>query len=531
MNHNAKGLVLRSMKKCKRWVANSTVLSVAIALGHPLASIAQLPNFPPPAPETPLSPPQPLNQPFLPPQIETVPFTEPPDFVSPSPETPLDNVYLLGGGDRLSIDIFEVPQYSGVYQVPVDGVIYFPLIGGVQVGGLTIQQASEAISAQYSEFLKRPLVTIRLLNTRPLNIFVSGEVANAGTFTIDLIGGAGDNPGVQFPTLGQALKEAGGVILTADLSSIEVTRRLARGDTATYTVDLEQILQNGAQGQNLALRDGDSIYVPAATDTDLRNLRRLATLDFAADTAAGRTVSVVGEVNRPGSYYIQLSSPGVQSTLPTVTRALEEAGGITSLADVQNVQIRRPTKSGTEQLIAINLWELLQTGDITQDTVLQDGDTIIIPENNEISTAEATELATARFSPDAIQVSVIGEVDDPGLVNLPPNTPMNQALMTAGGFEGARADSDVVRLIRLNPDGSVVSREVPFDITQGINEQSNPLLRNNDIIVVGRNRGTEFNDTLNNLLSSGASALAWFSVPNRIFGILEVLGILDLTDD
>jgi len=263
----------------------------------------------------------------------------------------------------------------------------------------------------------------------------------------------------------------------------------------------------------------------------LRNLRRLATLDFAADTAAGRTISVVGEVNRPGSYYIQLSSPGVQSTLPTVTRALEEAGGITPLADVQNVQIRRPTKSGTEQLIAINLWELLQTGDITQDTVLQDGDTIIIPENNEISTAEATELATARFSPDAIQVSVIGEVDDPGLVNLPPNTPMNQALMTAGGFEGARADSDVVRLIRLNPDGSVVSREVPFDITQGINEQSNPLLRNNDIIVVGRNRGTQFNDTLNNLLSGGANALSWFSVPSRIFGILEVLGILDLDDD
>lgn len=518
------------MKKYKTGIARNTILSIAIAWGSPLPSLAQLPNFPPPASQIPLSPPQPLNQPFLPPEIETAPFTAPPDFVAPPAGTPLEDVYLLGGGDRLSIDIFEVPQYSGVYQVPVDGIIYFPLIGGVQVGGLTIQQASEAISAQYSQFLKRPLVTIRLLNTRPLNIFVSGEVANAGTFTIDLIGGAGDNPGVQFPTLGQALKEAGGVTLAADLSQIEITRRLTGGETATYTVNLEQILQNGAQGQDLALRDGDSIFIPAATEVDLRMLRRLANLDFAADTAAGRTVSVVGEVNRPGSYYIQLSSPGVQSSLPTVTRALQEAEGITPLADVRNVQIRRQTKSGTEQLIAINLWELLQTGDVSQDTVLQDGDTIIIPETDDLSAAEATELATARFSPDTIQVSVIGEVDDPGLVNLPPNTPLNQALMTAGGFEGARADSDVVRLIRLNPDGSVVSREVPFDITQGVNEQSNPLLRDNDILVVGRNRGTQFNDTLNNLLSAGTNALAWFSVPSRIFGILEVLGIVDFTD-
>ncbi|MEC4853770.1 MAG: SLBB domain-containing protein, partial [Jaaginema sp. PMC 1079.18] len=457
-----------------------------------------------------------------------IPLTPPPDFTTPPASTSLDSVYLLGGGDRLSVDIFEVPQYSGEYQVPVDGVIYFPLIGAVRIGGLTIQQASEAISQQYSQYLKRPIVTIRLLNTRPLNIFVSGEVANAGTFTIDLIGGAGDNPGVQFPTLGQALKAAGGVTLAADLQNIQVTRRLSGGDTTLYRINLEQLLQSGVQGQDLAVRDGDSIYVPAATEIDLRRLRQLATLDFAANTSKGRTVSVVGEVERPGSYYLQIASPGVEGTLPTVTRALQEAGGITPLADVRNVQIRRLTKAGTEQLIAINLWELLQIGDTTQDTVLQDGDTIIIPEANDLSAAEATELATARFSPDTIQVSVIGEVDDPGIVNLPPNTPMNQALMTAGGFDRARADNDVVRLIRLNPDGSVVSREVPIDITQGISEQSNPLLRNNDIIVVSRNRGTAFSDTVNNLLSTGSNVLAWLSVPSRIFSILDVLGIIDL---
>ncbi|MBE9116271.1 SLBB domain-containing protein [Lusitaniella coriacea LEGE 07157] len=464
-------------------------------------------------------------------QLPNLPASYPPPIPQSTGGTTQESVYLLGGGDRLAIDVFEVPQYSGQYQVPVDGIIYLPLIGAVKVGGLTIQQASERISQQYAVYLKRPFITIRLLNTRPLNVFVAGEVVNAGSFSVDLIGGAGDNPGVQFPTLTEALKRAGGVTLTADISQIQVRRRTSIGGEESFIVDLKDRVKSGAPPLVLTLRDGDSIFVPTATEVDLGELRDLAKLDFAANVEAGRTISVVGEVERPGTYYIQLSNPGVISSLPTVTIAIQEAGGIEPLADVRNIQIRRQTKSGTEQLLAINLWELLQTGDVSQDTVLQDGDTIIVPKASELSAAETTELATARFSPDSIQVSVVGEVERPGLVNLPPNTPLIQGLMTAGGFNDARANRNEVRLIRLNPDGSVVSRELDIDITDGVNEQSNPLLRDNDIIVIERNQGTRISDTLTNLLTAGSNALAWFSIPSRIFGILETLGIIDNNND
>lgn len=487
-------------------IARLMALLAGSAILAPAPSLAQLPTIAPTVPR-----PIPL------------PNAAPPSFQESS--------YFLGGGDRISIDVFEVPQYSGTYQVPIDGVISLPLVGGVPIGGLTLEQASNLISSRYSAFLKRPIITIRLLSTRPLNVFVSGEVKNPGSFSIPLIGGAGDQPGIQYPTLSEALKAAGGVTLASDISQIQVRRRTSGGGEEAFAVNFQDFIETGNPRSSLTLRDGDAIYVPAATEVSLRQVRQLATLEFAADVNAGRTVSVVGEVERPGSYYIQLSQPGVQSSLPTLTRAIQEAGGITPLADIRNVQLRRLTKAGTEQLIEVNLWQLLQAGDISQDTVLQDGDTIIIPKASDLSAAEAAELANARFSPDTIQVSVVGEVSDPGLVNLPPNTPLNQALMTAGGFNRSRADNDRVTLIRLNPDGSVVSREVPIDLAQGVNEQSNPLLRDNDIIVVGRNRPTAIADSLDDFLRSGANALSWFSIPSRIFSILDVLGIINIDDN
>ncbi|MGB0560468.1 MAG: SLBB domain-containing protein [Spirulinaceae cyanobacterium] len=451
--------------------------------------------------------------------------------------------YLLGGGDRLTIDIFEVPQYGGIYQIPVDGILYLPLIGGVRIAGLTLGQATAEISNRYSQHLKRPLVTIRLLNTRPPNVFVSGEVKQPGSFTLDLIGGQGDNPGVQLPTLSAALKAAGGITLSADIARIQIRRRRSRqqGDEL-ITVNLRELIQRGDRTTDLSLRDGDTVFVPLAPSVDLREVRKLALLDFAADVNASRTVSVVGEVKRPGSYNVVgtatvdtgsvgVAAVGITGGLPTVTSVLQQAGGIRPTADLRNIQLRRLTNTGVEQILTLNLWELLQGGDIAQDTVVQEGDTIIIPKATALSAAELNELATTRFSPDVIQVSVVGEVGEPGRYEVPPNTTLNQALLLAGGFNRDRAYRRDVFLLRLNPDGTVTSREVPLDLTQSINEIGNPLLQDNDILVVRRNRSTQVADAMETFFQAGPGALAVFSIPSRIFGILDTLDIIDFDND
>lgn len=59
---------------------------------------------------------------------------------------------------------------------------------------------------------------------------VSGEVTRPGSYTVGLQGGAGDNPGVQYPTIIGALTLAEGVTLAADLRQVQLRRREGRGD-------------------------------------------------------------------------------------------------------------------------------------------------------------------------------------------------------------------------------------------------------------------------------------------------------------
>jgi polysaccharide biosynthesis/export protein len=92
--------------------------------------------------------------------------------------------YLLGGGDLIRVNVFEVPEYTGEYQVPPGGSINMPLIGSVPVSGLTTEQAADTIARRYARFLKRPLISVNLLSPRPINVFVAGEVTRPGAYTL-----------------------------------------------------------------------------------------------------------------------------------------------------------------------------------------------------------------------------------------------------------------------------------------------------------------------------------------------------------
>ncbi|ALF54555.1 polysaccharide export protein [Nostoc piscinale CENA21] len=411
----------------------------------------------------------------------------------------LDSTYTLGGGDRIRVNVFEVPEYTGEYQIPPGGAITLPLIGSVPLQGLTTEQASDEIARRYSRYLKRPLISVNLLSSRPINIFVAGEVTRPGSYTLSLSGGAGDNPGVQYPTVLAALTTAQGVTLAADVTQVEVRRKVGRGGEQRVTLNLKEAVQTGQVGQDITLRDGDTIFVPTASSFDKAEARNLAASNFAASPSTPRTVAIIGEVNRPGSYLVTTGGGGAEGGaggLPTVTRAIQLAGGITGQADIRSLKLRRPTRTGSEQTIDINLWQLLQSGDVNQDIIVQDGDTIVIPTATDVTAAEATQLANTTLSPNTIQVGVVGEVKRPGATELKPNSSLNQALLAAGGFNDSRASRAAVDLVRLNPDGSVTKRVVKVNFADGINEATNPILRNNDVVIVSRNGLTKTSETL-----------------------------------
>ncbi|MEH2089262.1 SLBB domain-containing protein [Nostoc sp.] len=435
----------------------------------------------------------------------------PPTTQPPITETQLDTNYSLGGGDLIRVNVFEVPEYTGEYQIPPGGAINLPLIGSVSVLGLTTEQASDEIARRYARFLKRPLISVNLLSPRPINIFVAGEVTRPGAYTLSLSGGAGNNPGVQYPTVLAALTTAQGVTLAADVTQVQLRRKIGRSSEQAVTVNLKELIQTGKLSQDITLRDGDTIVVPTATNFNLAESRNIFAANFAASQTTPRTVTIIGEVNRPGSYLVTPGNTDSQvgatpnsgtaspTGLPNVTRVIQLAGGITAQADVRNLKLRRPTRTGSEQSIDINLWQLLQSGDANQDIIVQDGDTIVIPTATEINPAEATQLATTTLSPTRIQVGVVGEVKKPGLTDVQPNSSLNQAILAAGGFNDARASSKAVDLIRLNPNGSVTKRIVKVDFSAGINEQTNPILRNNDVVVVNRSGSAKTGDTVNTI--------------------------------
>jgi polysaccharide export outer membrane protein len=194
---------------------------------------------------------------------------------------------------------------------------------------------------------------------------------------------------------------------------------------------------------------------------------------------------------------------------------LQVAGGITPKADIRQIQIRRLARSGSEKIINVDIWQLLQTGDISQDIILQDGDTIAVPTAVAINPAEAIQIANASFSPDKIKVSVVGEVAKPGAIDVPPNTPLNQAILAAGGFnERART---IVDLIHVNENGTVSKQAIAIDFSRGINDQTNPILQRNDIVVVTPSDVAGIGDTLGLILNPFLRGLGFLN----IFGIFR----------
>lgn len=430
-----------------------------------------------------------------------------------------DDGYILGAGDRLKLDFFGVPEFGGDYAVLPNGSVNLPQLGMVSLQGLTVQQASELLVKRYSPILTRPVININIVATRPVMIAIAGEIERPGAYS--LMSSTGESP-----MLSRAIQQAEGITRSADLQQVMIRRRTAGGGNEIIKVNLLQLVRSGNALQDIRLRDGDSILIPVTNTPDLALTRQLIATNLVSRNARPIQVAVVGEVLRPGPHSLgsnnnnNINNSGntaiantTAATIPTLTQAIQQAGGISQLADIRNIQVRRQTRSGTEQKITVDFWKLLKSGDLLQDMQLQEGDTVEIPTATAPNEAEIIAMAGASFSPDKMTVNVVGEVERPGALVLTPNTPLNQAVLSAGGFN-RNAVRNSVTLVRLNPNGTVTKRDVSFDLSQGVNEANNPALRNNDIIVVKKTGFAVFSAGLNDVLSPFTGIFNIF----RLFG-------------
>jgi polysaccharide export outer membrane protein len=239
-------------------------------------------------------------------------------------------------------------------------------------------------------------------------------------------------------------------------------------------------------------------------------------------------VSVVGQVEAPGLY---LLSPGGEGSsvegkeksipgLPTVVSAIQKAGGITLNANLSDVRLQRRLPGDRSQLreTQLNLAALLQKGDKRQNPFLFDGDTIVIGRAPAPPPEEVLELAAANLSPETINVNVVGEVKNPGRLEVRSGTPLIQAILSAGGPTAMRANRNNVELVRINRDGTATLRRYAIDYKQGVSGPRNPPLREGDSVIVNRS-----------VLAAGSDALNAVSQP--ITGLVNILALVRILQD
>ena len=93
--------------------------------------------------------------------------------------------YILGTGDVIDIRVYKSPEFNSKVKILSDGTINLIRLGSLKVEGLTINQAKELIEKEYKKILKLPIISLNLVQSRPLRVSVLGEVKRPGFYSIN----------------------------------------------------------------------------------------------------------------------------------------------------------------------------------------------------------------------------------------------------------------------------------------------------------------------------------------------------------
>jgi polysaccharide export outer membrane protein len=176
-----------------------------------------------------------------------------PAFVDVAPP-PLD--YHVGPGDVLYVVVQAQPDLGSSVlstsgnvrgnRIDGEGRIHLPLIGEINIGGLTISGVKAQLSQAYAAYIKNPWIVVEVSEFKSQPLYLMGQFRTAGTFYMD-----------RPLTLLQGLSEGGGLLDTANLRSARLIRA-----KKTLPVDLLALFDGGDPAQNVWLQSGDTIYVP-----------------------------------------------------------------------------------------------------------------------------------------------------------------------------------------------------------------------------------------------------------------------------
>lgn len=129
-------------------------------------------------------------------------------------EMPVSKDFRLGTGDRMKIDVFREPDLSLETTLESSGTINYPLLGRIQVVGLTPHEIEQSLTERLSQgYLLNPSIRVSIIQFRP--IYITGQVNRVGAF-----------PFTEALTVGKAIALAGGITNIGSERKIYVIREL-----------------------------------------------------------------------------------------------------------------------------------------------------------------------------------------------------------------------------------------------------------------------------------------------------------------
>jgi polysaccharide export outer membrane protein len=238
--------------------------------------------------------------------------------------------YTVGQNDILRITVYDHADLATTARVSGEGLISFPLIGSVKVAGLTTTQVAAEISSRLADgYIVDPHVSVFVQEYQSKKATLLGQVEKPGIYVL-----SGDT------TFLQLLSQAGGLTPDAGDRAVLTRKSLLPGkEDSVIAIDLQRLVAGGDTSLDVAVRDGDNIYVPKAG-----------------------VFFITGEVKKPDAYKYE---EGV-----TVIKAITTAGGLTDKASSGRIRIIRKV-GGKEQVID-------KAG---MDAPVMKNDIIVVPES------------------------------------------------------------------------------------------------------------------------------------------------------
>lgn len=212
---------------------------------------------------------------------------------------------VLGPGDSVRITVYPYPDLTTEVRLSEEGRVNMPMIGRVELKGMTPDQASKHIAERLvrGKFINNPQVDVAVLEARSRQVSVLGFVARPGRYMLE-----GSTAKVS-----DVLAMAGGLVPEA--ADTAVITRKGGEKSESFNVDVAAVIRGGQAGKDLEVKSGDSVFVPKAP-----------------------VIYVYGEVIRGGSYRLE---PGM-----TVMQAISVAGGITPRGSERRMSVRRRAADG-----------------------------------------------------------------------------------------------------------------------------------------------------------------------------------------